>query len=65
MTEVERMETVFGFNWFATGVDKSGVRGGGRKVLLREPERCAECNRVFLSLYPISGCSEHDDLDAI
>lgn len=60
------METVFGGSGkFVSGVDNPGTRGGGRKVLLREPERCAECNKVFLSLYPINGCVEHEDLDGI
>ena len=31
------------------------------RVLLREPERCPECNRIFLSLYGLRGCNDHDD----
>ncbi len=34
-----------------------------RRVLLREPERCAVCNKVYLSLYPLRSCHEHDGLD--
>ncbi len=33
------------------------------KVLLREPEMCAECRGVFLSLYPIRHCDDHEGLD--
>ncbi|MBI5971424.1 MAG: hypothetical protein HY884_09760 [Deltaproteobacteria bacterium] len=62
MTEVNGMETVFDGGRFVSGVDNPGKRG---KVLLREPERCAECNKVFLSLYPLNDCSEHEDLDGI
>lgn len=35
------------------------------RVLLREPEVCAECNRVFVSLYPIRSCADHQGLDEI
>ncbi|GEM_PF-6964717 len=35
------------------------------RVLLREPEVCMECNRVFVSLYPIRSCVEHEGLDEI
>jgi len=36
-----------------------------KRVLLREPERCAECNSVFLSLYALRSCVEHDGLDEV
>lgn len=36
-----------------------------RRVLLREPEVCAECNRVFVSLYAIRSCADHEGLDEI
>lgn len=39
--------------------------GRGRRVLLREPERCAECNRVYISLYPLRRCEEHEGLDEV
>jgi len=35
------------------------------RVLLREPEVCPICRGVFLSLYPLKGCYEHDGLDDI
>jgi len=35
------------------------------RVLLREPERCRECARVFISLYPLRCCSDHDGLEEI
>ena len=35
------------------------------RVLLHEPERCAECNRVYLSLYSLNFCIEHDGLDPL
>jgi len=41
-------------------------RGNKRgRILLREPELCLECNRVFLSLYSIRSCNDHDGLDEI
>lgn len=40
-------------------------RVGARRVLLREPEMCAECGGVFLSLYPLRSCFDHDGLDKI
>lgn len=38
---------------------------GRVKVLLREPEACAECGKIYLSLYPLRNCSEHEGLDAV
>jgi len=38
---------------------------GANRVLLREPERCEECARVFISLYPITRCQDHEGLDEI
>ena len=35
------------------------------RVLLREPERCPECNRVFISLYPLRVCLDHQGLDEL
>jgi len=35
------------------------------RVLLREPERCPECNRVFISLYPLRACQDHHGLDEL
>lgn len=34
-------------------------------VLLREPETCKKCKRVFMSLYPLGKCGDHDALEAI
>lgn len=55
------------FNEIGTGKETGAQRTGfGRsRVLLREPERCAGCNRVFLGLYPIRTCAEHEGLDEI
>jgi hypothetical protein len=39
--------------------------GRGSRVLLREPERCPECNRVFISLYPLRVCEDHEGLDEL
>lgn len=55
------------FNAIGTG-NATGAqhRGFGRpRVLLREPERCSQCNKVFLGLYPIRMCDEHEELDEI
>jgi hypothetical protein len=41
-----------------------GQRGSAR-VLLREPERCMECNRVYISLYALGSCNDHDGLEEI
>lgn len=38
---------------------------GGSRVLLREPERCLECGKVFISLYALKSCSDHEGLDRI
>lgn len=35
------------------------------RVLLREPERCFECNKVFLSLYRLRCCADHEGLEEI
>lgn len=35
------------------------------RVLLREPEACAECNRIFISLYPLRSCADHEGLDEL
>ncbi|MCC6502303.1 MAG: hypothetical protein IT362_04095 [Deltaproteobacteria bacterium] len=40
-------------------------RPAGRRVLLREPEVCAECNRVFVSLYSLRSCADHLGLEEI
>ncbi len=53
-----------------TGVSKAAGFGGAfckgrRGVLLREPERCPECNKVYLSLYALGECADHDGLDQL
>ncbi|MFQ5479771.1 MAG: hypothetical protein ACE5DW_00650 [Thermodesulfobacteriota bacterium] len=61
MTDVSgsEMKASGGLNWFK-------YRQIGRKrVLLREPERCLECGHVFISLYPIGRCVDHDGLEEI
>ncbi len=35
------------------------------KVLLREPEVCKECGKVYLSLWPLKWCYEHLGLECI
>ena len=35
------------------------------KVLLRKPERCRECNEVYVSLYSLRRCAEHDSTEKI
>ncbi len=54
----------------STGVLKAAgfngpFRMGRRGVLLREPERCPECNKVYLSLYALGECVDHDGLDQL
>jgi len=61
MNDVSRIGTGAsgGLDWFK-------YRQLGRKrVLLREPERCLECGRVFISLYPLGRCVDHDGLEEI
>ncbi|OGQ50712.1 MAG: hypothetical protein A3J24_08285 [Deltaproteobacteria bacterium RIFCSPLOWO2_02_FULL_53_8] len=55
------------FNVNESGTVAWAQRVGFRRsrVLLREPERCSECNRVFLGLYPVKFCAEHEGLDEI
>ncbi len=48
-----------GVNWFR------GQRYGKKRVLLRGPERCLECGHVFISLYPLCRCVDHDGLEEI
>lgn len=45
------------------GTYRGGIRNN--RVLLREPERCKECNRVFISLYELRDCNDHDGLEEI
>jgi hypothetical protein len=40
-------------------------RPAGPRVLLREPEVCAECNKVFVSLYAIRSCADHQGLEQV
>jgi len=48
-----------GLHWFRQR------RFGRNRVLLREPERCLECGHVYISLYPLSRCVDHDGLEEI
>jgi len=48
-----------GLDWFKYR------RFGRKRVLLREPERCLECGYVFISLYPLGRCLDHDGLEEI
>lgn len=43
----------------------SHMRNRKERVLLREPERCMECKDVFISLYPIKCCKDHDCIDRV
>jgi len=42
-----------------------GWQRGRTRVLLREPEMCPICKGVFLSLYPLRECVDHEGLDRI
>lgn len=42
-----------------------GMRMGRSRVLLREPERCCECNKVYVALYPLRSCAEHEGFDEL
>lgn len=57
------MEIDFSVSRFAQSGDWGGPNRRFSRVLLREPERCAECNRVYLSLYPLKSCADHQGLD--
>jgi len=35
------------------------------RVLLREPEVCMECNKVYLALYSLRCCGDHEGLEKI
>lgn len=47
------------------GNSNGSFRKPRSRVLLREPEMCPECSRVYLSLYPIRSCPEHEGLDEV
>lgn len=66
LTGVADMESAAASN--TTRIERPGRffrRPSGRRVLLREPEVCAECNKVFVSLYPIRSCADHQGLEEI
>ena len=46
-----------GCDWFGCGKQS--------KVLLREPERCRECGEVYVSLYSLRQCVDHDSMEKI
>ena len=46
-----------GCDWFGCGKRS--------KVLLREPERCRECGEVYVSLYSLRQCVDHDSMEKI
>lgn len=57
-----------------SGLDSNGFGGldwfkesqfGRKRVLLRGPEKCLECGRVYISLYPLGRCLDHDGLEEI
>ena len=55
--EKEKIRSIGGvWNWGPVATDD---------ILLREPETCGECGRVFASLYPIHKCFEHIDLEKL
>lgn len=35
------------------------------RILIREPEACEECKKVFLSLYSLRACLDHEGLDEV
>lgn len=39
--------------------------GVGFKIYLRAPEFCPCCGRVFLSLYPLRTCTDHEGLEVV
>lgn len=47
----------------ATSGSKPTTRRNDMKVLLREPEKCGQCNKVYLSLYPLRVCEDHAGLE--
>lgn len=61
------MEIDFNAMDYGLGGESKGFRrtSGRSRVLLHEPERCAQCNGVYLSLYPLRSCLDHDGLDEI
>lgn len=34
-----------------------------KRIVLREPERCGECGKVFLSIHRLKECKDHEGLD--
>lgn len=46
--------------------NKFGSHQSGRgRVLLREPERCLQCAKTYISLYPLKNCQDHVGLDEV
>lgn len=60
-------------SFFSSGLGQSGERldwaryhpKGKEKVLLREAETCRECGKVYLSLYPLRMCGDHEGLERV
>lgn len=61
------IESISGYLSFNSDNYKWSERNSGRssKVLLHECERCGECGKTYLSLYPLSQCKDHAGLDKI
>lgn len=59
------MEVDLNLSGFRNAYMAGSNRGKRNSVLLREPERCKECNRVFISLYELRDCNDHDGLEEI
>ncbi|MBI5903715.1 MAG: hypothetical protein HZB84_09575 [Deltaproteobacteria bacterium] len=63
--EVMDMDADLNLSGFRSADMAGSYRGIRNRVLLREPERCKECNRVFISLYELKDCNDHDGLEEI
>ncbi len=59
------MDSTFSLSDFEMKWSGKKTSSGKKRVLLREPEVCLECNRVFLALYAIRSCRDHEGLDEI
>lgn len=59
------MDSSFSLSDFERKWSGNYKASGKKRVLLREPEVCMECNRVFLALYAVRSCRDHEGLDEL
>lgn len=51
-------------HWNPENMDKP-YRSGTHHAKLREAHRCQSCKKLFLSIYSLKDCYDHEDLEAV